>query len=185
MMMKQHLLERLTHANPGWPVWDELIGLVVSLDFEPVVIEYLGDFLVSGTRLCFGVPEMTAEFIPPYVSALHGMKCDDPEIAGGYADAFTGEMATEGSLFSPAGTDEAMGYPIFTPPPKTYAFQSTPSGAVFYLNRMLEVTAPSTETESFELVDTLEDFTQHCIRCVLENESWSAAYAQRFPHLLD
>ena len=184
-MVKQSLLKRLADADPGWTVWAELIAVVETLEFQPVTLEYFGEFIASDTRMSFGIPESVPDFAPPYVAALSGMKCDSPEMAGGFADAFAGEYAKRGSLFSPASNDAALGYPEFDPPPQTYPFQSNSSGALVFINRDLEVTVPNADSRSFDLLDSLDAFTQHCIQSTLDNQNWFSAYADRCGDLLD
>ncbi|MEO1526645.1 MAG: hypothetical protein AAFX06_14510 [Planctomycetota bacterium] len=183
--MKQALCKRLVDADPGWPVWAELIRLVSSLEFESVSLEGLGQYVASGTRLSFGVPGEMPAFIPPYVVALFGMSSDDPEMAGGFADAFDGAVAERGSLFSPAGNDSEMGCPVFDPPSETYPFQSNSSGAVFFLNRALEIVIPNPETFQFDRLDSLDDFAKSCIQSAVDNKDWFEAYSNRCRDLLD
>ena len=184
-MVKQALVDRLANADPGWPIWAELIALVNSLDFQRVTLEYVGEFIASDTRLSFGVRDATPDFAPAYVAALFGMKCDEPEMAGRFADAFYGGLAQRGSLFGPAGNDAAMGYPEFDPPPETYPFQSNSSGAVVFINRDLEIIVPNAGSESFDVLNSLDSFTQQCIQSALDNQNWFSAYVDRCGDLLD
>lgn len=188
-MNKEDLIEHLTVADPGWTVWASLVDLVRSLDFTLTSDEYLGDFIASGTRLSFGIlpdDRHMPEFAPLYVSALFDMKADDPETAGGYACCLNfQEVAKRGALFSPAGNDADMGYPVFDPPPDTYRFQTNRSGAVMFLNRDLEVVCPNSASKSFTVLDTLDTFTQVCIQHVLDEEDWFVAYADRAIDLVD
>src|SRR5688500_17504080 len=101
-MSNRALLKRLKDAHPGWDVWDKLIELVKSLKFERIEDEFLGNFFVSGNRLAFEADQDEVEFpkwMPPYVTALLGMKADYWEMAGGYAQAFDGRTASKGQIF--------------------------------------------------------------------------------------
>jgi hypothetical protein len=131
-MGNSSLLQRLTRGHPGWDVGDQLISLVKSLDFDYIVCEHLGNFYASGCRLSFsdlrdGV--VFPSWLPSYVLALYGMKADYWEMAGGYADSFHGTPARRGGVFSPAGNDQELGFPLFDVPVGVYDFQSNSSGA--------------------------------------------------------
>ncbi len=184
-MTKDKLINCLTEANPGWPEWNALLELVVSLDWEPVSIDYLGEFIVSDNRLTFSVPTTIPDFAPSYVAPLYGMKCGSPEMAGGYAEEFQGAFAQRGSLFSPIGKDVSMGYPEFDPPANAYAFQTNSSGAMFYLLPELTVAAPNADRLEFDEIGSLEAFTRHSIACAIAEEDWYQAYARRNSDLLD
>lgn len=187
-MNKEDLLRRLSAADPGWPLWSALVDLVRSLEFEPVALDYVGDYVAAGTRLSFGVPATDHTFLafaPAYVAALYEMKADDPEMAGGYAGLFNGQLAERGCLFSPAGNDVDMGFPVFDPPPGTFAFQSNASGASFFINRDLQILYPDVAAEFFSVLDSLDTFTQVCIQKVLDGEGWFSAYADRLGNLVD
>jgi hypothetical protein len=184
------IVDRLTAANPGWREWGKLVTLVKSLSFEIVSNEYLGTFYVSDAhrRLVFADPARQSPWptwLPSYVPALFGMKAGDWEMAGGYADSFYNKVAVKGSVFSPAGNDQELGFPIIDVPPDVYCFQSNSSGAQFFVNKNLIVLYPNSQDRCFEILDTLEKFTKKNIRQVLSGASWFKAYADLKGTLLD
>lgn len=183
-MANAKLRERLAKAHTGWPLWDELLGLVDSLDFEYVEDMHLGNHFASGVRLSFAEAdhvERWPDWMPAYVPALFGMKADSWETAGGFADMFSGTLARRGRLFSSVASDERLGFPAIDPPPGTYEFQSNNSGATFYVNRALEVVWPSAQTEQFQVLDSLEVFAQTNIAQALAGKAWGKAYLGRGP----
>src|SRR5262245_60240650 len=104
MNITKLLTDRLSAVNPGWVEWGKLITLVNSLSFEQVESEYLGRFYTSSRPLTFADPaggRTWPSWLPTYVQALVGMKADDWEMAGGYADSFDNELAVKGAVFSP------------------------------------------------------------------------------------
>jgi hypothetical protein len=182
------IIDRLTAANPGWPEWTELITLVMSLSFKKVNDEHLGTFFTSDHPLVFSDPGDRSRWptwLPTYVPALFGMKADDWEMAGGYADSFGNELAVKGAIFSPAGNDDELGYPLIDVPQDMYTFQSNSSGALFFINKKLEVLYPNSDDECFEKLDTLEEFTKSNIRQALEGAPWFEAYGDLKGSLLD
>jgi hypothetical protein len=182
------IVDRLTAANPGWYEWGMLITLVKSLSFDKVSNEYLGTFYVSDQPLVFSDPARRSPWptwLPNYVPALFGMKADDWEMAGGYADSFCNILAMKGAVFSPAGNDKQLGFPIIDVPPDVYSFQSNSSGAMFFVNKNLVVLYPNSENKCFETLDTLEEFTKKNIRQALSGASWFEAYADLKGTLLD
>jgi len=182
------LLERLTTANPGWREWGKLVTLVKTLSFEEVIDEHLGKFYTSDRPFVFSDPssrEPWPTWLPKYVPALFGMKADDWEMAGGYADSFCNEPARKGAVFSPAGNDEDLGFPLIDVPSGVYYFQSNSSGAQFFVNKNLVILYPNSEDRWFETLDTLEEFTKKNIRQALAGELWSAAYTDLKGMLLD
>jgi hypothetical protein len=188
-MTKQSLVKRLTAADPGWPVWTALVKYVRSLDFEVVRHEHLGEFIAAEDQLSFGVLSKVRKFpkfTPVYVEALFDMKPADPEMDGGYACCLNfGELAQRGTLFSPAGNDDELGFPLFDPPPHTYLFQTNSSGALLFINRKLEVVVPDPESESFVSLDPLEEFTQVCIQSAIDGDNWFSEYSDHAPGLID
>lgn len=184
----QGLIDRLTLANPGWPEWNDLIEVVKSLSFEVVTDEHLGTFYTADRPLVFSDPASGPgwpTWLPGYVPALFGLKADEWEMAGGYADAFSNSAAEKGAIFSAAGNDEDLGYPLLDVPPEVYAFQFASSGAQLFINKQLLILYPNPETESFEELATLEDFTRTNIRQALAGETWFEAYANLDRALLD
>jgi hypothetical protein len=180
MNTTQLLFQRLTAASPGWDEWTQLITLVKSLSFEHERDEHLGNgYFASAHPLAFGEPSdrpAWPKWLPRYVPALFGLKADDWDMAGGYADSFCNEPAIQGSIFSPAGNDEELGFPLFEVPPGVFSFQSNSSGAQFFINRKLEVLYPNADGECFERLDSLEEFTRTNIRQALKGELWFDAY---------
>jgi hypothetical protein len=182
------LLDRLTAANPGWREWGELVTLVKTLSFDEVINEYLGKFYTSDRPLVFtdaGARGPWPTWLPKYVPALFGMKADDWEMAGGYADSFCNVPARKGAVFSPAGNDEELGYPLIDVPSDVYCFQSNSSGAQFFLNKKLEMLYPNSADRCFEPLDMLEEFTKKNIRQALAGARWFAAYTDLKGTLLD
>ena len=182
------IIDRLTAANPGWREWAKLISLVKSLSFEEVIDEHLGTFYTSDQPLVFSDPALRGPWpvwLPKYVPALFGMKAADWEMAGGYADSFCNELAVKGAVFSPAGNDKELGFPIIDVPPDVYTFQSNSSGAQFFVNKNLVVLYPNSEDTCFETLDTLEEFTRKNIRQALAGETWFGAYTDLKGTLLD
>jgi len=182
------LVDRLEAANPGWDEWTELIDLVKSFEFELIKNEYMGNFYISGTRLTFA--ELRSDFtwpdwLPAYVPALYGMKADEWEMAGGYADSFYDETAEKGSVFSPAGNDEDLGFPLIEVPADLYSFQSNAHGATFFINKSLEICYPNSDDEQFETMDSLEEFTRKNIQQALDGDRWFSAYSDLKGTLLD
>lgn len=188
MDAKKLLVERLEGANPGWGEWGKLLALVKSLSFDKMVDEHLGTFYTSDHPLVFADPgdrPAWPSWIPAYVPALLGMKADDWEMAGGFADSFCNELAVQGAVFSPAGNDEELGYPLIDVPEEVYYFQSNNSGALFFINNNLEVLYPNSDDECFEKLDTLEEFTRKNIGQALKGETWFQAYPDLKGTLLD
>lgn len=179
MSITKQIVDRLTAGNPGWREWDQLVALVKSLTFESVIDEHLGTFYTSDHPLVFSDPDKQAPWpawLPKYVPALFGLKADDWEMAGGFADSFCNELAVKGAVFSPAGNDEELGYPLINVPKDVYTFQSNNSGALFFINKKLEVLYPNSEEECFEKLETLEEFTKTNIRQALKGATWFEAY---------
>lgn len=188
MDISRLLVDRLTPTNPSWHEWDELIALVKSLSFESVGNEYLGMFYASDHPLVFAEPKSAPEWprwFPTYVAALFGMKADGWEMAGGYADSFSNEPAIKGAVFSPAGNDAELGFPLIDVPPGVYNFQSNSSGALFFINQDLDVLYPNSDDKRFEKLDTLEAFTRKNIRQTLKGKPWFQAYPNLKGPLLD
>ncbi|GAA5505221.1 hypothetical protein [Novipirellula caenicola] len=182
------LIDRLKAVHPGWEEWDRLMALVTSLDFEFIATDYMGNFYVAGNRLCFselGDEPTWPDWLPIYVPALYGMKADDWEMSGGYADSFDGEPARKGCVFSPAGNDADLGYPLINVPNDVYAFQTNSDGAVFFISRSLRMLYPNSENERFEELDSLEAFTRKTIQQVLDGHRWFDAYVDLKGSLLD
>jgi hypothetical protein len=182
------LIDRLTAASPGWDEWSELITLVKSLTFNKVDDEFLGTFYTSNYPLVFaesGGRRAWPSWLPPYVAALFGMKALDWEMAGGYADSFHNELAVPGAIFSPAGNLEQLGYPLIDVPQDVYNFQSNDSGALFFINKNLEVLYPNSDDKCFEKLDTLEVFSRKNIDQALRGGRWFQAYADLKGTLLD
>lgn len=187
-MDKSVLLSSLRAGNTGWSEWQELVELVEKLEFEYVEIEYLGQFLAAGDRLAFGVVPGDLEWpawIPPYVRLLYGLKTGDLEMAGGYADAFMTEPTQPGSVFSQAGNDGDLGYPLLSVPPNVFPFQTNESGALFHLSRDLDVLYPDVDRESLSRLDGLASFTRVNIRQAILGKSWFCAYSDRELNIVD
>jgi hypothetical protein len=182
------VIDRLSAANPRWRDWGELITLVKSLTFEEVIDEHLGTFYTSDHPLVFSDPAARnpwPAWLPTYVPALFGMMVDDFGMAGGYADLFCNELAVKGAIFSQAGNDEDLGFPIIDVPPDLYPFQSNSSGAQFFINKHLMILYPNAKGGGFEILDHLEDFTKRNLRQALEGETWFGAYTDLKGALLD
>ena len=175
----KRLIDRLTTTNPGWREWNELISFVKSLSFEEVIDEDLGTFFASDQPLVFSDSadrNHWPAWLPMYVPALFGLKADDWAMAGGYAESFCDEPAVKGAVFSPAGNDEDLGYPLLDVPPDVHTFQSNNSGAQFFIRKDLVILYPNSEDKCFEKLDTLEEFTKKNIRQALAGETWFEAY---------
>lgn len=171
--------ERIVASHPGWDEWNELLKFVASCEFELVNTDYMGNFYAHGSRLTFSAladQPTWPDWLPDYVPALYGMKACHWEMAGGYADMFTAEPAQRRFLFSYAGNDDQLGYPLFDPPSDTFPFQSNSSGATFFVNKDLDILYPNSEMECLETLDTLEDFTRKNIHQALAGKFWSDAY---------
>ncbi len=187
-MDKRRLIDNLETADPGWPIWAELIELVESLEFDLEQSPYLGVYLASGSRLVFQVPaggHRWPEWLPCYVPAVYGMKAADYPAAGGYADSFDGSPTEEGSVFASGGVNADLGFPEVSVPAGVYGFQSNSSGALFHLDTRLRVLYPHVESASLRVLDSLEEFTRKNIRQALENETWFRAYADLDATLMD
>ena len=187
-MSNRALIKRLQSAHPGWKEWDELLALVKKLKFERIEDEFLGNFYVSGGRLTFEAEQDEVEFpdwMPAYVPMLLGMKASDWEMAGGYAQAFDLRTAEKGKIFSPAGNDAALGYPVFDVPKGIYWFQSTPSGGSIFINRKLQILYPDAEERTMAKLDDLPSFTRHSIAQAVAGQPWTAAYGELAGKLLD
>src|SRR5262245_1987913 len=180
-MTRQELIDRLSAAHPGWKVYDELIRLVQSLQFRSLEIEHFGEFIASGSRLVFSASAAHVQWpawLPNYVPALYGLKADDCEMEGGYAARFSNEPAKKGAVFSRAGNDQDLGFPLIDVPDGTFDFQGNASGAGFFVNTRQQVVYPNSEAERFEVLDSLDKFTQVNIRQALERERWFTPYAE-------
>src|SRR5216110_3082573 len=95
-LTKSHLLNRLADADPGWPVFRELVQRVESLSFSELRHEFLGRFLVATAPLVFAEPPARTrwpDWMPPYVPALYGLQAAEAEMEGGYAKHFHGNLA--------------------------------------------------------------------------------------------
>ena len=147
-MNTSDLVTRLEAADPGWSEWAQLISSVKRDRFRHVQDEYLGSFFVSPRPLCFKIPEDGwPAWLPPFATALCGLKATDYEMAGGFAEAFNGEPSRPGALFAQAGNDDALGYPLLPVPADTYPFQTTPGGSLVHLNRSLQLLYPDVDRE--------------------------------------
>jgi len=187
-MSKRALLKRLRSAHPAWKEWDALLELVKELEFHRVEDEFLGNFYESGGRLTFAADEGKAAFpdwLPSYVVALLGMKADDWQMAGGYAQAFDGRTASKGRIFSPAGNDEAMGFPVFDVPKETYWFQSTSGGGSIFINKKHHILFPDADERKMTKLDSLDSFTRSSIAQAVAGAPWTAAYPNLAGKLLD
>lgn len=187
-MNTEQLIDRLTNADPGWPEWKQLLSLVRSLDFESIELEYLGTYHSAGSQLTFSEPLHSItwpDWIPSYVPALLGMKSGMAEEAGGFADSFYGEPAQRGTLFSPAGNDEELGYPLIDVPPNVFPFQMNYCGALFFVNTDRAVLYPCVNDECLKELDTLEQFTRRNIDCALSQNNWYSSYAHLDLDLID
>jgi hypothetical protein len=176
-MKTSDLVSRLDAADPGWPEWSQLVAVVNKDRFEHIQDEYRGSFLVSARPLCFRASDREwPAWLPAFVTALYGLKATDYEIAGGFAEAFTGEPTRRAAVFAQAGNDDALGYPLISVPAETYPFQTTLSGALFHLNRSLEVLYPDVDSEALVVLDSLEHFAIKNITAVLSGRPWLSAY---------
>ena len=187
-MKDASVIDRLAASDPGWEEWTQLISLVNSLDLVFVETDYMGSFYSAGERLSFAQPEQPdswPDWIPQYVSALYGMKADHWENAGGYAESFDGSHALPGHVFSPAGNDEELGFPMIDVPSNTFAFQSNSNGAMFFVNSSLDVIYPDLNGECFKLADSLEQFTRRNIQQTINGEQWFRIYENRINGTLD
>jgi hypothetical protein len=188
MKIMKPIVDRLSVANPGWSEWGNLIALVKSLTFETIEDEHLGTFYSSDYPLVFSDPAKRSSWpswLPLYVPGLFGMKADDWEMAGGYADSFSNELAVKGAIFSPAGNDEQLGYPLIDVAQDVYYFQSNNSGALFFINKKLEILYPNSDNQCFEKLDVLEGFSRTNIRQALRGAPWFEAYGDLKGSLLD
>lgn len=189
MTDKEKLLNRLSSANPGWREWQELMNLINSLEIEYVEDEDRGNYYISGRRLSFkelNEDEIEIpEWMPDYVKALYGMKADDYECAGGYAEDFDGVESIPDSIFAVGGSDEMMGLPAIPVPENTFSFQSNFNGALFHINNELQVLCPDRNNECFTKFDSLEAFTKKNIQQVLENKLWYEVYEDILSPLID
>lgn len=70
-------------------------------------------------------------------------------------------------------------------PADLYIFQSNSSGAQFFVNKKLEIRNPFSEDRSFQVLDTLEEFTKKIIRQALVGNSGTRAYPDLKGGLLD
>ncbi|TWT39297.1 hypothetical protein [Blastopirellula retiformator] len=186
--MASHLHERLRDSNPGWAEWHALLQLVESLTFQQINDEYLGTFFAAGDRLCFSALDADRSFpafVPAYVASLYGLKADEYEMAGGYAIELSHEPAIRGSLFSPLGNDADLGYPEIDPPPGTFPFLTTNTGASLFLTSNLQVVFPDAEKETFATLDDLKTFTRRSIQAAVENRNWTSFYEQQLGNLID
>ena len=187
-MSKRNLTKRLQAAHPGWKQWDELLELVKQLDFERIDDEFLGNHYVSGGRLTFAADQgdvVFPDWMPAYVSALLGMKASEWEMAGGYPQAFDGRTTEKGKIFSPAGNDEAMGFPVFAVPNETYWFQSTPGGGSVFINKKLQILFPDAEDRKMAKLDDLQAFTKKSSAQTVASRPWTAAHGELSGKLLD
>ena len=177
-MDKTSLLESLRENHPGWQEWDQLITLAESLDLEAAHDEFIGDYLASGTRLCFADAGTVQwpDWMPAYVRAIYGMKADEPMMAGGYAESFDGVPTKRGQVFAKGSDDAELGFPVFDVPDGVFGFQSNASGALFHVDTQLNVLAPNSDKECLGVIDSLEDFTKKNIRQALAGERWSNLY---------
>ena len=182
-MSKKNLLDRLKAGYPGWGEYDSLLREAEAADWEIVEEEYLGRYYVSpSSQLCFSVPServVWPDWVPPYVKALAGLKADEPAMAGGYADYFTGEPSESGSVFTGGVEDADLGYPFIEAPEGVFPFQSNTSGALFHLNRDLDVLYPNIDTRRLEVLDSLDDLTKKAIKQSLDGAEWYVAYHDR------
>jgi hypothetical protein len=176
-MKTSNLVSRLEAADPGWSEWAQLIAVVKHEQFTHVQNEYLGSYLVCPRPLCFKITEHSwPAWIPAFATALCGLKATDYEMAGGFAEAFTGAPSRRGALFAQAGNDDALGYPLLSVPADTYPFQTTSGGSLVHLNRSLEVLYPNVDREALVVFDSLERFAIKNISAVLHGRCWLSAY---------
>jgi len=187
-MSNPNLLERLKLGHPGWDIWDELITVVESLTFDYIDSEYLGKFFACGSRLCFS--DVEAQFVwptwlPAYVPALVGMKANRWEVEGGFAGNFTAKVVRAGHVFSPAGNDVDIGFPLIEVPDGVYAFQSNSSGARVFVNTAAEILYPDPVARCFASLDSIDEFARKNITKAVDGEDWSLAYPGLGRMLLD
>ena len=84
-----------------------------------------------------------------------------------------------------ADLEEELGFPLLDVPPDVYNFQSNNSGALFFVNKKLEVLYPNSDDACFEILDSLTEFTKKNIRQTLEGATWFGAYSDLKGSLLD
>jgi hypothetical protein len=187
MDIKNDLITRLASGDPGWPEWKEFVELVASLEFEYINDEFLGEYFISGNRLTFAVSNDVAwpDWLPKYVPALYSMKADDFDMAGGYVDSFDGSQTKTGGVFAHGGNDVEMGWPLIRVTEEAYPFQMNSSGALFHINRELNILHPDFKEECLKVLDSLETFTQKNIQQALKNETWFRAYDDLDATLVD
>ncbi len=187
-MNETRIAERLCRLHPGWTEWDDLVALVRSLTFDYLSDEYTGNYHVSGQRLTFREGDNRVNWpawMPTYVAALYGMKAAHWEMAGGFAEGFDGNPARIGAVFSPAGNDEMLGFPLLEVPEGVYCFQFNSHGASFFINTELHILYPNAAEKRWDLLDTLEEFTKTNIRQTLLSMDWFSAYRDLKATLLD
>jgi hypothetical protein len=95
------------------------------------------------------------------------------------------KLARKGAVFSPAGNDEELGFPLIDVPSDVYYFQSNDSGAQFFVTKNLVMLYPNSDDMCFETLDTLEEFTKKNIQQALAGGRWFKAYAGLKGTLLD
>ena len=182
-MSRKELLDRLNAGHPGWSEYDSLLREVGAVDWEVVEEEYLGNYFVSpDSQLCFSVPSsrvLWPDWLPTYVKALVGLKAEEPAMAGGYADSFRGQPSESGSVFTDGVEDADLGYPQIEAPEGVYPFQTNSSGALFHVNRELNILYPNMDTKSLDVLDSLEKLTKTVIRESLGGGEWYTAYHGR------
>ena len=178
-MTKDRLLGRLIAAHPGWAIYDELIQFVEALAFEAVETDYLGNFIISCSQLVFSEADIGVfpSWLPSYVPALRGMKAAHWESTGGFADGFCNCLAERGAVFSPAGNDVELGFPLIDIPEGTYCFQANDSGASFFVNTAQLIIYPNARLRRFQALEALPEFTRICIRQTLNGKPWFEAYS--------
>ena len=183
------LLTRLESAHPGWDEYDALIKKIKSLKWKIINDEHLGRYFIShGVELVFKLDVDNSKWpkwAPPYVFPLRGLIAYEYDLAGGYADWFTGEPSVSGSVFVGAVEDSVISYPYIEAPEGVYNFQANSSGALFHLSKTLNVLYPDIVSLQFEQLDTLESFTKNCISKSLEGEVWYSAYQDRGLQIFD
>lgn len=91
----------------------------------------------------------------------------------------------KGAIFSPAGNDKALGYPLIDVPPGVYAFQSNSSGGRIFMSEDMVMLYPNPSVKCFERLDTLEEFTKKNIQQALAGEKWSDGFNNLKGMLLD
>jgi hypothetical protein len=176
-MKTAELLRRLAAADPGWTEWAGLVALAESLPMRAVTVKHVGTFLTARGRLTFAAPgRVWPGWVPPYVAALDGLKAANPDMAGGYADAFTGRPTSPGKVFNGSIPDASIGLPALAVPPGCYPFQFTPQGTLVHLTDGLEVLFPDANNERLSPLGSLEAFTRANIRQAVAGEPWAGAY---------